>query len=580
VAELRLEVREFRNLTGWRWVLTDAAGVFVADHDVNLDPACWQYEAFADLLGYLSWHVAPDSRGDGEAAAVAEIGAWIGKQVLGPIAGVLAAARPATVRVVVPEDARALLFRPLELAHANGRPLAVQDVTLVMEQGPGQSRATGGVPDGGRLRVLGLFSLPEGGQTLNLRRERYSLVRLIRSIAAGGKAADVRVLQYGVTRTRLREVLEEDEGWDIIHISGHGAPGELLFEDTAGRPDRVSAGQLADMLDLARERVKLVTVAACWSAALTAVEQRRLLGLPLPDARADARGERLAEDGFAAGALATELTSRLGCAVLAMRYPVDDDFAIALTGKLYELLADKGQQLPRAVGMTLRRLADDRSWPALSMATPALFGGRAVGLRLAAPERSGPEQYDPVRLKMAGFPEQPARFVGRTGVMTRASAALAIGSGMPGVLLHGMPGGGKTACALELAYTHEHAFDRLVWHKAPDEGMDIKGALTDFAFTLERNLPGFQMAHLLADPAKLKAFLPSLTELVEQRRLLLVIDNIESLLTNGGHWRDDQWGQVIAALCAHTGYGRLILTSRRLPQPAEAASLRTVSMAE
>jgi hypothetical protein len=148
------------------------------------------------------------------------------------------------------------------------------------------------------------------------------------------------------------------------------------------------------------------------------------------------------------------------------------------------------------------------------------------------------------------------------------------------VLLHGMPGGGKTACALELAYTHEHAFDRLVWHKAPDEGMDIKSALTDFAFTLERNLPGFQMAHLLADPAKLKAFLPSLTELVEQRRLLIVIDNIESLLTNGGHWRDDQWGQVIAALCAHTGHGRLILTSRRLPQPAEAASLRTVSMAD
>ena len=202
MAELRLEVREFRDLTGWRWVLTDAAGVFVADHDVNLDAGCWQYEAFADLLGYLSWHVAPDARDDGEAGTVAEVGAWIGERVLGPIAAALAAARPATVRVVVPEGARALLFRPLELAHANGRPLAVQDVTLVMEQGPAPGRAPGrapggGVPDGGRLRVLGLFSLPEGGQTLNLRRERYSLVRLIRSIAAGGKAADVRVLQYG-----------------------------------------------------------------------------------------------------------------------------------------------------------------------------------------------------------------------------------------------------------------------------------------------------------------------------------------------------------------------------------------------
>lgn len=31
-----------------------------------------------------------------------------------------------------------------------------------------------------------------------------------------------------------------------------------------------------------RERVKLVTLAACWSAAVTADQQRRLLGLPTP----------------------------------------------------------------------------------------------------------------------------------------------------------------------------------------------------------------------------------------------------------------------------------------------------------
>ena len=98
-------------------------------------------------------------------------------------------------------------------------------------------------------------------------------------------------------------------------------------------------------------------------------------------------------------------------------------------------------------------------------------------------------------LKLAGFPPQPERFVGRTGVMARASAALAAGAVFPGVLLHGMPGGGKTACALELAYTHEHAFDRLVWYKAPDEGLESAAALTDFALTLERYLPGFQMVH-------------------------------------------------------------------------------------
>ena len=275
------------------------------------------------------------------------------------------------------------------------------------------------------------------------------------------------------------------------------------------------------------------------------------------------------------GALAAELTGQLGCAVLAMRYPVGDEFAIALSGKLYDLLADKGQPLPRAVGLTLRQLLTPirpgkaartrRRYPALSVATPALFGGRAVGLTLRAPDREGADSYATGALKLAGVPPQPDRFVGRTGVMARASAALATGSRAPGVLLYGMPGGGKTACALELAYTHEHAFDRLVWYKAPDEGRDITGSLTDFALTLERDLPGFQMIHVLADAAKLAGFTPKLTELAERRRALIVIDNVESLLTSGGEWRDERWGKVVGALCAHQGLGRVVLTSRRLP---------------
>ena len=69
----------------------------------------------------------------------------------------------------------------------------------------------------------------------------------------------------------------------MIHISGHGAPGELLLETAAGTPDMVTATELADLLAPARESVKLVTVSACWSAAVTTAEQRRLLGLPVPE---------------------------------------------------------------------------------------------------------------------------------------------------------------------------------------------------------------------------------------------------------------------------------------------------------
>ena len=74
--------------------------------------------------------------------------------------------------------------------------------------------------------------------------------------------------------------------------------------------------------------------------------------------------------------------------------------------------------------------------------------------------------------------------------MTRATTVLAPRSGRVGVVFHGMAGGGKTACALELAYTHQESFPLLAWHAAPPEGHDITTALTDFALALERQLPG------------------------------------------------------------------------------------------
>src|SRR5260221_9752195 len=108
-------------------------------------------------------------------------------------------------------------------------------------------------------------------------------------------------------------------------------------------------------------------------------------------------------------------------------------------------LRTRANPSPRAVGMTLRRLSADPKFPALSVTTPALFGASAVKLRLAAPERQGPDDYDTGHLKMSGFPPQPHRFVGRTRGMAEASEALASASGIPRVLLHSMPGGGKAA---------------------------------------------------------------------------------------------------------------------------------------
>ncbi|MBU2668211.1 CHAT domain-containing protein [Actinoplanes bogorensis] len=570
---LRLEVLDFSGPTRWRWRLTDAdGGRFLADHVVELDEGDWQYEAFTALGQYLLLHAAPDRRLSGEAQLTAQVGEWIGERVLGPVAPALAKARR-PVRLEVPPGAEVLAYRPWELATIGGRPLALQKVNFVIDQFGGT--LSDKQPVGDRLRMLAVFSLPEDVSALNLRRERHALARLVQEIAAtNGRAVELRVLQYGATRTRLENVLLEEEGWDVLHISGHGLPAGLLLEDDSGRRDLISSRELVDLLDLTSDQLKLVTLSTCESAAVTAAEHLRLLGLRPPDPAADPAAQPPDE---ALPALATELVRRLDCAVLAMRYPVVDDFAIALADSFYNLALGKGQPVAQALGLTLPRVVPETptaSAPALSVTTPALFGLRAAGLKLEVPP-GRPVVFQAEEQKLAAFPPQPQRFVGRVGPMTRATAALAPRSGRAGVLFHGMAGAGKTACALELAYTHENGFARLVWHVGPPEGDDITAAMTAFALDLEAQLPGLKLAHLVDDTVALQGFLPMLTEFLERNRVLLVLDNLESLLTEKGEWRDQRWELMVNALTGHHGFSRVVLTSRR-----RAASLPVTVLVE
>ena len=78
--------------------------------------------------------------------------------------------------------------------------------------------------------------------------------------------------------------------------------------------------------------------------------------------------------------------------------------------------------------------------------------------------------------------------------MAQASAALAAGSGRTGVLLHGMAGSGKTACALELAYRHQDSFQAAAFWQAPEHADEFAGALAGLATALEIQLGGYGFA--------------------------------------------------------------------------------------
>jgi len=547
----------------WRWLLSDKeSGQPLADHVVELDAASDDVVAFGDLYECARWRAAPDRRDEDEARTVARAGAWAGRVLLGERVGAaIVAAGPVTVRVAVPDVLGQVLGWPLELAYVAGVALAARgEVALVYDiAAPDGIRKD---PVGESLRVLAVFSQPDRTSVLALRRERYALGRLIRRIVARGNAAvELRVVQYGVTREQLARIAGEAPGWDVLHLSGHGAAGAFVLEHADGSPDLVPAGELAGLLRPAKRRAKLALVSACESAAGTTAQTLRLIGLE-DQAQAVQAAQSGAVRAEAAG-LTRALVTELGCAVVGMRYPVLDEFAIAFGEQFYEQLLGAGQPVDVATARAVAKAAGPGR--SVSLGTPGVFGARAAGLRLPVPR--GRPVLDPGETAMAYFPPEPERFVGRAGAMAAASAALSPRSGRTAVLLHGMAGAGKTACALELAYRHQDAFGAVAFWQAPTKEGEWAGALAGLAAALEVQLGGygFTMAGHIGTAAALAAYLPRLRQLMADKGVLLVLDNLETLLTPGGAWRDPAWGQLIAALAAHDGESRLILTSRVPP---------------
>jgi tetratricopeptide (TPR) repeat protein len=548
----------------WRWLLSDEeSGLPLADHVVKLDPVSDDVVAFGDLYECARWRAAPDRRDEDEVRVVARAGAWAGRELLGEQVGeVIAAAGPVTVRVSIPDVVAQVLGWPLELAYVAGTPLAARgEVSFVYDvAAPDGIRKD---PVGESLRVLAVFSQPDRTSVLALRRERYALTRLIRRIVARQNAAvELRVVQYGVTREQLAAIAGEAPGWDVLHLSGHGTAGAFVLEHDGGSPDLVPAADLAGLLRQARRRMKLAVVSACESAAGTTAQTLRLIGLE-DQAQAVQATQSGAVSAAEAAGLTRALVTGLGCVVVGMRYPVLDEFAIGFGEQFYEQLLSAGQPVEVAAARAVATTAGPGV--SLSLGTPGVFGARAAGLMLPVPR--GKPTLDPGEAAMAYFPPEPERFVGRAGAMAAASAALAPRSGRTAVLLHGMAGAGKTVCALELAYRHQDTFGAVAFWQAPTREGEWAGALAGLAAALEAQLGGygFTMAGHVGTPAALAAYLPRLRQLMADKGVLLVLDNLETLLTPAGTWRDPAWGQLIAALAAHDGESRLVLTSRIPP---------------
>lgn len=530
---LDLVLLGYQGENAWQWQLRDQAGGLLAQHGVRLDQANAGFQLATDLYRQL-WllDAEPARRRRSERELLGRVGAYVAAEVLGRVGQVIASRAPVTVRVTLPSAAVGVLAIPLELADWGDGPLALRGTVFCYAPEVRAPRPEQPEP-GSELRMLAVFARPETSSALGLVGERRALVRIAQDdpVARGGQPTDLRVLQYGATKDSVRRSLGEADGWDVIHLAGHGGPGRLYLEDENGGPEPVEASELLDWLAPCQGRTRLVVLSACESGVARAARipgaRRRPVRLPV---------------ATAATALGYEIARTLGCTVLATRYPVDDRFSVAFGRMWYEALLRDGRPADEAVRAVLPRAIRAAPGAPLTVATPILLGTADTGISLPG----GPARAPRRRAVMSGVPAEAESFTGRTRLLARIGDALAADSGTSGLIVLGMPGIGKTGALTEAAYRYGDTFDAVTWHRATRR--DTARSLADAMRGTEHHddLAGF-------------------TRSIRSRRRLLVIDQVQLLLANADTWRGDL-GALIAMLLEPGARSRVVLISdRQLP---------------
>ncbi|MDR1999556.1 MAG: CHAT domain-containing protein [Frankiaceae bacterium] len=243
-----------------------------AGPSAELTAALWQFTASrARLAAARGAPVAAAS--PGEAQSVYRAGALLGADFLpGPVRlalaekleAAVAAYQPVRLGVRVEGQLRELPWETLTLP-GDPQPLALHPLVTLYRQHDGQAA----VPPAGPLRILVAISAPlqGGGGVLDYERELRNIIVAARE--ARHSAAVVEVVQFATTK-EIRQALAAGPQPHVLHLSGHGGPGVLEFEDDDGNARQLTADQFVYEAIPPGRMPPVVALAACHSDAQTA----------------------------------------------------------------------------------------------------------------------------------------------------------------------------------------------------------------------------------------------------------------------------------------------------------------------
>jgi tetratricopeptide (TPR) repeat protein len=527
-----------------------------------------------DLRNYLRLYVEEGA----EVAAVAEIGVCIAEEVLGReiFLHLWTAENQRTLCIQLPgateEEnhlAAALARVPWEIARPSPDQATLAERNLlvrVVHGVPAPASLSVELAPDEALRVLFVFAEARGSSPLGARQERRELLRMLEQEVYPQRRVMAHFLTHGVTRERLEDQVRQNNGYHVVHWSGHGHLNLLELAKPGGASDHLSGRQLLELFTRAGGFLpRLVFLSACHSGDILRVKDwddflavaqgnergRKHAGTKHADTKNLDLKEQPGFTGTAHALLQGGVPS-----VVAMRYAVGDDYARELAVEFYRALLAHAQPKNVAAALSLARQAmlDAKQhapsrFAACDHATPVLYGAEQPGLTLArgrSPDLNpcNPRLHQIAELTTAGH----EHFVGRTWELAGLGAEF-IGSRAgaevkPVAVITGLGGMGKTALVAEALALWESRFQWVLLYQAKPNALGFEAFLRDVHLKLMGELKLYH-DHVRAKPAdavyrdasaeftgqeRLDRLTRNLVRALKDEPILLVLDNFENNL--------------------------------------------------
>ena len=606
-----------RNLAELR--LLDATGAQLAFRSVDFGAMrLSRKQAMFDLRSYLRLYVEPGH----EEEEVARVGVFLAEEVLGEeiFLALWTPQNQRHLRVQLPGATAeknplgaALTRIPWEIARPSATRETLAERNLLirvvheMREPPSQPIDLG---RDGSLRVLYVSAAARHSRPLSTRRERREIQRMFEREVYPNQKIVVDFLVHGVTRGQLHEQVKARSGYHVVHWSGHGHRDRLELAGVHGLPDTLSGQELLDLFfDAGGFLPRLVFLSACHSGDVEQVKDWQSF---LATARGEEPGTRAAfkdlperdieiveQHGYTGAAHA--LLQGGVPSVVAMRYAIGDEYALALALDFYRSLFVDSEPKSAAAALTLARKAllakgrtDAARFSAADPATPVLYGAEDPGLRWANERSSSLDTRDRrlhriAELTLADHPS----FVGRgwelanLGTSFISTARNADAKTL--ALITGLGGMGKTALAAEAFDLWNQRFEWVLLYQAKPNALSLESTLRDLHLRLYSER-GLYYRHVQVRPAdaihreaesnftgpdRILRLARNLVRALRDEAILLVLDNFETNLKPEQEpgdpteplWacQDPDWDLCLALLATELvgAPSRVLITCRR-----------------